>query len=70
VFLSKLTRTLLVAGLLFWIAAPFLVGGEALENVDRHLPETWGGLRLLAPLFLALDGTIAYLAISVTRGDE
>lgn len=62
--LAKLSRFLLVAGLMFWIALPFLESGAPL---DSHLPFAWGSLRFLAPLFLAVDGTVAFMAISFSR---
>ena len=64
VILAQLTRLLLVAGLLVWIALPFVVRGAALAE---HQPVAWGTLRFLAPLFLAVDGTVAFVTISVTR---
>jgi len=67
VALARLTRLLLTAALLLWIALPFLRAGV---RPGAHLPVAWGGLRLVAPLFLALDGCIAFLAISATRSDE
>jgi hypothetical protein len=67
VFLAKLTRMLLVAGLLSWLALPFLSEGSDLK---AHLPQAWGALHLLAPLFLALDGAIAFIAMSITRSSE
>jgi len=71
IILAKLTRVLVVAGLLFWIVLPFLEDGAAKDSsLSRHLPVAWGTLRLLAPLFLSLDGTIAFLAISITRSNE
>ena len=71
IVLAKLTRLLLVAGLLFWIVLPFVENpGEADTRLARHLPVAWGSLRLLAPLFLSLDGCIAFLAISITRSND
>lgn len=67
VVLAKLTRALLVAGLLAWLAVPFLVEGGDLK---AHLPQAWGALHLLGPLFLALDGAIACLAVTITRSSE
>ena len=64
VVLAKLTRVFLLGALLFWIALPFADTQAALA---RHLPVAWGTLRLLGPLFLAVDGAIAFIAISVTR---
>jgi hypothetical protein len=67
VALAKLTRVLVVAGLLAWLALPFLSEGTDLKS---HLPQAWGALHLLAPLFLALDGAIACVAVTITRSSE
>jgi len=67
VALAKLTRTLLVSGLLAWLAIPFFSDGG---TVAAHLPQAWGALHLLAPLFLALDGAIACVAVTITRSSE
>jgi len=67
VFLAKLTRTLLVAGVLSWLATPFLADGGDLAS---HMPKAWGALHLLVPLFLALDGAIACVAVTITRSSE
>ncbi len=67
VALARVTRFLIVAGMLFWLAIPFLADSERLS---QHLPTAWGTLRLLAPLFLSLDGAIAFTAISITRASE
>lgn len=64
IMLAKLTRVLLIAGLIFWIMLPFL---ERDADLAEHLPVAWGAVRFLAPLFLAVDGSIAFIAISVTR---
>jgi hypothetical protein len=66
VALAKLTRLLLAAGLVAWLALPFLDG----RGLAAHLPQAWGALHLLPPLFLALDGAIAYLAVTITRSSE
>jgi len=69
--LAKITRLLIVAGLLFWVTLPFFESGQAEGGtLERHLPNAWGGLRVIAPLFLALDGCIAFLAISITRSND
>jgi len=65
--LAKLTRVLLIAGLLAWLAVPFLSDGGTLR---AHLPQAWGALHLLAPLFLALDGAIGCVAVTITRSSE
>lgn len=67
VVLAKLTRALLVSGLLAWLGLPFLSDPRGLA---AHLPQAWGALHLLAPLFLALDGAIACLAVTITRSSE
>jgi len=64
VVVAKLTRVFLLGALLFWIALPF---ADTQAAMARHLPVVWGTLRLLGPLFLAVDGTVAFIAISVTR---
>ena len=66
VVFAKLTRAALIGGLLFWIALPFIESNAPLE---AHLPVAWGSLRFLGPLFLAVDGTIAFMAISFSRGE-
>ncbi len=67
VILAGLTRLLMVAGLLFWIVRPFLEGGVPLRT---HVPAAWGALRFIAPWFLALDGGVAFVAISITRSEN
>jgi hypothetical protein len=67
VVLAKLTRALLVAGVLAWLLVPFL---EHRGDLASHLPRAWGALHLLPPLFLALDGAIACLAVTITRSSE
>ncbi|MCK6461822.1 MAG: hypothetical protein L6Q95_18230 [Planctomycetes bacterium] len=67
VVLAKLTRALLVAGLLAWLSIPFLEKGG---DLAAHLPRAWGALHLLSPLFLALDGAIACVAMTITRSSE
>jgi hypothetical protein len=69
VALAKATRLLIVLGLLSWLALPFLERARA-GSLVGHLPQAWGALHLLAPLFLALDGAIAYLAVTITRSSE
>ena len=68
VLLAKLTRLLLVVALLFPVLIPFLEGQGAAN--PRYASIAWGALHLFAPLFLALDGCIAFLAISITRSSE
>jgi hypothetical protein len=65
VALAKATRLFLAAALFSVLALPLLGADTA-----HHHAAAWGGLRLLAPLFLALDGAVAYLAATITRGDE
>jgi hypothetical protein len=67
ILLAKLTRSLLVAGVLAWLFVPFL---EKEGDLASHLPRAWGALHLLSPLFLALDGAIACLAVTITRSSE
>ncbi len=67
VVLAKLTRALLVSGVLAWLSLPFLGSGG---DLGPHLPKAWGALHLLAPLFLALDGAIACIAVTITRSSE
>jgi hypothetical protein len=59
VVLAKGTRLLIVLGLAAWLGLP-----------EAPLPRAWGALHLLAPLFLALDGAIAYVAVTITRSSE
>ena len=66
VVFARLTRAALIGGLLFWIALPFI---ESQAPLEGHLPVAWGTLRFLGPLFLAVDGTIAFMAISFSRGE-
>jgi hypothetical protein len=68
VFLAKVTRFLMVSGLLFWIALPFIESGGA--SLKSHLPVAWGGLHAVAPLFLSLDACVAFVAISITRSED
>ena len=63
---AKATRILLVGGLLFGLVTPLLDAGLAAQ----HAPRAWGMLRFLAPLFLSLDGCIAFVAISITRSGD
>jgi hypothetical protein len=66
--LAKLTRLLMVSGLMFWLALPFLEkGGTSLKT---HVPVAWGALKSIGPLFLSLDGCVAFVAISITRSEE
>jgi hypothetical protein len=45
------------------------VGDEG-TRLAAHLPVAWGALRFLAPLFLSLDGCLAFLAITITRSND
>jgi len=65
VALARATRLLLVAALMLLILLP-TAGGEWYD----HLPAAWGSVRFFGPLFLALDGAIAFTAISITRSQE
>jgi hypothetical protein len=67
--LAKASRLLLAAALLFWVALPFLEFGKG-GDLARHLPVAWGALRFFGPLFLAIDGCVAYAAISFTRASD
>ncbi len=64
---AKLARAALIGGLLFWIALPFV---DSQAPLEAHLPVAWGTLRFLGPLFLAVDATIAFMAISFSRREN
>jgi len=71
VFIAHCTRLLMVGGLFFWIALPFLEDFQAGSGrLARHVPVAWGAIHFMAPLFLSLDGCIAFIAISITRSSE
>lgn len=71
VVLAKLTRLLVVAGMLFWVVLPFVDAVRTTPGqVAHHMPLAWGGLHVIAPLFLMLDGCVAFLAITITRSGE
>jgi hypothetical protein len=71
VVLAKLTRLLVVAGMLFWVVLPFVDAVRSSSGqVGHHMPAAWGGLHVIAPLFLTLDGCVAFLAITITRSAE
>jgi hypothetical protein len=71
VVLAKLTRLLVVAGILFWVVLPFVDAVQAAPGqLAHHMPAAWGGLHVIAPLFLMLDGCVAFLAITITRSGE
>jgi len=65
VALARMTRLLLVAAFTASLAMP-LFG----EERSRIVPVAWGSLLLLAPLFLALDAAVTYVAATITRGDD
>ncbi len=67
VWFARLTRVLLVAAIGVWLALPFLEGGGALR---QHVPQAWGALHFIAPLFLSLDGAVAFTAIAITRSSD
>jgi hypothetical protein len=67
--LAKASRVLLAGALLFWVALPFAEAGSG-GNLAAHLPVAWGALRFFGPLFLALDGCVAFAAISFTRASD
>ncbi|MHC4729880.1 MAG: hypothetical protein ACYS6Z_04705 [Planctomycetota bacterium] len=69
--LARLTRLLVVAGMLFWVVLPFIDAVRATpDQLALHMPAAWGGLHVIAPLFLTLDGCVAFLAITITRSGE
>jgi len=68
VALAKVSRTPLAAALIVMILAPFALAGDGL--LQWHTPAAWGAARFFGPLFLAIDGAIAFTAISITRGQE
>jgi hypothetical protein len=68
VALARSTRNLLVGALLLVILLPFIAVDK--DALAWHGPAAWGGVRFFAPLFLALDGAIAFTAISITRSQE
>lgn len=71
VVLARLTRLLVVAGMLFWVVLPFIDAvREAPRQLEHHMPAAWGGLHVIAPLFLMLDGCVAFLAITITRSGD
>ncbi|MHC4135565.1 MAG: hypothetical protein ACYTDU_01155 [Planctomycetota bacterium] len=71
VVLARLTRLLVVAGMLFWVVLPFIDAVRATpDQLALHMPAAWGGLHVIAPLFLTLDGCVAFLAITITRSGE
>jgi hypothetical protein len=66
--LAKLSRILLVSALVVVILLPFLSRDDGALSV--HAPAAFGAVRFFGPLFLAIDGAIAFTAISITRGQE
>ncbi len=71
VVLARLTRLLVVAGMLFWVVLPFVDAVQAAPGqLAHHMPAAWGGLHVIAPLFLMLDGCVAFLAITITRSGD
>lgn len=67
--LAKASRLFLAGALLFWVALPFAEFGSG-GDLAHHLPVAWGALRFFGPLFLALDGCVAFAAISFTRAND
>lgn len=68
---AKFVRFLLVAGLLFVVFLPrYEEWGQGRIRAVELLPVVFGALRLFGPLFLSVDGCVAYVAISITRGGE
>jgi len=71
VVLARLTRLLVVAGMMFWVVLPFIDAVRAAPSqLEHHMPAAWGGLHVIAPLFLMLDGCVAFLAITITRSGD
>jgi len=68
VTLARLTRLSLVGGLLLVILLPFLAGSR--DDLAWHAPAAWGAVRFFGPFFLAIDGAIAFTAISITRTQD
>ncbi|MEM8886283.1 MAG: hypothetical protein AAGD14_19660 [Planctomycetota bacterium] len=68
VLLARASRLLLVGALLYVILLPFLVGKD--DEIIWHAPAAFGAIRFFGPLFLAVDGAIAFTAISITRTQE
>jgi len=68
VVLAKAARTLLASALIIVILLPFLLARDG--ELSWHAPAAWGAARFFGPLFLAIDGAIAFTAISITRGQE
>jgi len=68
VFLARATRVLLVSALVFIILMPFL--SRDAGALSGHAPAAWGAIRFFGPLFLAIDGAIAFTAISITRSQD
>lgn len=66
--LARASRLLLVGALLAAILLPFFVKGN--HDATSQLSVAWGALRFFAPLFLAIDGAIAFTAISITRSQD
>lgn len=68
VLLAKTARTLLASALIVMILAPFALAGDG--EIQWHTPAAWGAARFFGPLFLAIDGAIAFTAISITRSQD
>ena len=66
--LARGARLLLVGALLFVILVPFVATNR--DELAWHAPAAWGAVRFFGPLFLAIDGAIAFTAISITRTQE
>ena len=52
-----------------WATAGFAAGAGP-GGLAAHFPVAWGALRFFGPLFLALDGCVAFAAISFTRSSD
>jgi len=70
VLFARLTRALLTAGILFPLAMPLIEAVVTHQPLWPQLPMIGDRMRLLAPMFLALDGCIAVVAISITRSSD
>ena len=68
VLLARITRVLRVSALVSIIQMPFL--SRDAGALQWHAPAAWGAVRFFGPLFLAIDGAIAFTAISITRSQD
>ena len=70
VFFAHAARRLIVLSILFWLFLPIIETAAATGGFASTLPRAWGAIRFLGPLLLALDGGIAFTAITVTRSEN